>query len=208
MKLENWLEKLEMESLEDMAYLDAFCSVMEADEALPEEIFHQLFSGVTEEEIREMMDQYLEEVMSGISEDCIDFYSFLSSYRRSFKGMVNYLIREDRRERVVGELFRFREWYRDPEAVLCTDLDDEREFAASVCESLILGRMEKLAEGNFRFDFSGAMDMEFDEYEEYIDEEEEDYLDMADDDPRLTLIDPEDPVIDGEDYERGESYLQ
>ncbi|MBQ3390412.1 MAG: hypothetical protein IJG57_05005 [Firmicutes bacterium] len=208
MKLENWLEKLEMESLEDMAYLDAFCYVMEADEALPEEIFHQLFSGVTEEEIREMMDQYLEEVMSGISEDCIDFYSFLSSYRRSFKGMVNYLIREDRRERVVGELFRFREWYRDPEAVLCTDLDDEREFAASVCESLILGRMEKLAEGNFRFDFSGAMDMEFDEYEEYIDEEEEDYLDMADDDPRLTLIDPEDPVIDGEDYERGESYLQ
>ena len=208
MKLENWLEKLEMESLEDMAYLDAFCSVMEADEALPEEIFHQLFSGVTDEEIREMMDQYLEEVMSGISEDCIDFYSFLSSYRRSFKGMVNYLIREDRRERVVGELFRFREWYRDPEAVLCTDLDDEREFAASVCESLILGRMEKLAEGNFRFDFSGAMDMEFDEYEEYIDEEEEDYLDMADDDPRLTLIDPEDPVIDGEDYERGESYLQ
>ena len=149
MKLENWLEKLEMESLEDMAYLDAFCSVMEADEALPEEIFHQLFSGVTEEEIREMMDQYLEEVMSGISEDCIDFYSFLSSYRRSFKGMVNYLIREDRRERVVGELFRFREWYRDPEAVLCTDLDDEREFAASVCESLILGRMEKLAESRY-----------------------------------------------------------
>ena len=58
MKLENWLEKLEMESLEDMAYLDAFCSVMEADEALPEEIFHQLFSGVTEEEIRAALPRW------------------------------------------------------------------------------------------------------------------------------------------------------
>ena len=31
---------------------------------------------------------------------------------------------------------------------------------------------------------------------------------MADDDPRLTLIDPENPVIDGEDYEKGGNYLQ
>ena len=154
-----------------------------------------------------MMDQYLEEIMSGISDDCIEFYSYLSSYRRSFKGLVNYLIREERRDRVIGELFRFREWYRDPEGVLCTDLKDEREFAASICESFILGRMEKLAEGNYRFDFSGAMGLDFDEYEEYIDDEEEDYLDMEDDDPRLTLIDPENPVIDGEDYEKGE-YLQ
>lgn len=205
--MENWLKKMEMDSLADMTYLDAFCAVMELDDPVPEDVFFRLFSEVTEEEIREMMDQYLEEIMSGISDDCIEFYSYLSSYRRSFKGLVNYLIREERRDRVVGELFRFREWYRDPESVLCTDLKDEREFAASICESLILGRMEKLAEGNYRFDYSGAMGLDFDEYEEYIDDEEEDYLDMEDDDPRLTLIDPENPVIDGEDYEKGE-YLQ
>ncbi len=208
MKLENWLEKLEMDSLEDMAYLDAFCMVMESDEVVPEDVFYQLFSGVAEDKIREMMDQYLEEIMSGISEDCIDFYSLLSSYRRSFRGMVNYLVHEGRGDRVVGELFRFMEWYRDPEAVMCTDLKDDREFEASVCESLILGRMEKLAEGNYRFDYTNALNLEYEEYEEYIDDEEEDYLDMADDDPRLTLIDPENPVIDGEDYEKGGNYLQ
>ncbi len=208
MKMDEWLKKMEIENLEDMSYLESFCSVMELDESVPEDVFHQLFADVTADEIREMMDQYLEEIMAGISEDCIEFFSFLSSYRRSFKGMMNYLIREERQERAASELFRFREWYREPGSVLCMDLNEGREFPASVCESLIMGRMEKLSEGSYRFDYSGAMGLEYDEYEEYIDDEEEDYLDLADDDPKMTLIDPVDPVIDGVDYENEEGYMQ
>ena len=55
--MENWLKKLEMDSLADMNYLDAFCAVMELDDPVPEDVFFRLFSEVTEEEIREMMDQ-------------------------------------------------------------------------------------------------------------------------------------------------------
>ena len=44
MELDKWLEKLEMESPEDMAYLDAFCLAMEADDRIPEDVFYQLFS--------------------------------------------------------------------------------------------------------------------------------------------------------------------
>lgn len=212
MKIDELLQKLDMESSEDIKYIESFCELMELDEEISEDVFYQLFKGIEFETLKELADSYLEEIMTGIPDDCIDFYTYFSSYKRNLGGMMNYYLEESNINAAVGEIYRFREWYLIPDKVKCTDLDSSSEFGSSVCNSLILGRMERLAMGRYSFDFDDAMDLEYDDFEEYADKEldREDYGEPDGDDSDITLIDKDNPVIDGVDYEdcEGGDFLQ
>ena len=211
MKIEELFEKLDINGAADLRDSEAFCGMMELEEELPEALFFQLMGELSFDEIRELADTYLEEMMSGVPEDCIDFYTFLSSYRRNFKGMICCFREEENLNAVIGELYRFREWYRHPEGVQCTDLLDRRDFIASVFDALVLGRMEKLSVGSYSFDFGNAMEYEYDDYEDFVEEDAEaEFREMDETDPSVTLVDRENPVIDGENYDdyEGDAWLQ
>lgn len=212
MRIEDLLEKLEIENVEDIKYLESFCELMELDEEIPEEVFYMLFKHMDIETLKELAEDYIEEIMTGIPDDCIDFYTFFSKYKRNLAGMMNYCTEENKMNGAVGELFRFREWYLSPERVDCTDLETGLDFSSSICEALILGRVERLSMGSYSFDFDAAMDYEYDDYEEYIDRDydEDEYDEYESDDSDITLIDKDNPVIDGEDYENyeGDEFYQ
>ncbi len=210
-------QKLDICEAEDMKYEESFAALMELDEPVEEDAFFGLFSEVSIDEMKELSDKYLEEIVSSIPDDRLEFYTLMSSYKRNLRGFFNYHREEGNRFAAISELFRFREWYRDSEKVLCTDLNDNREFKASVCEALFMERMERMSLGRFSLDFESAMDLDFDEFEDYADDDEgqDDFIDIDennDNDPRITLVDPVNPVIDGEkyedEYENGGEYLQ
>ncbi|MBE6021127.1 MAG: hypothetical protein E7228_05245 [Clostridiales bacterium] len=212
MEIIELLDKLDMESPEDIAYIESFCELMEIEEEIPEDVFFQMFNGISLETLKELTDDYLEEIMTGIPDDNLDFYAFLSSYKRNLGGMINYFMDEGNKNAVVSELYHFREWYTAPDKVHCTDMDENREFDSSICNALVLGRMERLSIGNYAFDFDDAMDLEYDDYEDYADRDimDDDPVEIEDDDPSITLIDRDDPVIDGEMYDEyeGDGILQ
>lgn len=212
MRIDELLEKLDMESSEDIRYIESFCDLMEFEEEISEEVFFQLFRGIDFDTLKELADSYIEEIMTGIPDDCIDFYTFLSSYKRNLGGMMNFYLEDSNINAALSEVFRFREWYLMPDKVKCTDLETGSEFSSSICGSLILGRMERLAMGRYSFDFDDAMDFDYDDYEDYADRELdwEDYGGQEGDDSYITLIDRDNPVIDGEDYEdyEGSDFLQ
>ena len=206
------LKKLDMESAEDIVYIESFCELMEIEEEIPEDTFFQMFNNVSLEALKELTDDYLEEIMTGIPDDHLDFYAFLSSYRRNLGGMINCCMEEDDVNSVIAEIYQFREWYIKPDKVHCTDMNENRDFDSSVCYALVLGRLERLSEGNYSFDFDDAMDLEYDDYESFADRDimDDDPAEIEDDDPSITLIDRDDPVIDGERYDdyEGDGILQ
>ena len=64
--MKDLLRKLEIEDLEDLAYFEAFCSLMEHEEQIDEEKFYDLLTGLEFETLCELMDAYLEEIMEKI----------------------------------------------------------------------------------------------------------------------------------------------
>lgn len=212
MSMEELLQKLDMQEISDMDYAESFCNLMEFDENIEEGMFHRLFADMTFDSIKELTDTYMGEIITSVPDDCIDFFTFISTYKRSLSGMINCCSDDDDMRRVVAELFRFREWYQDQSKVLCIDMDENREFKSSICNALVMSRMEKLSLGSYSFDFEEAMDYDYEEYEDYsdtgYDEEYDELYEYEENDPRVTLVDRDNPVIDGENYDDGGEYLQ
>lgn len=200
--MEELLKLLGMETPQDMNYAESFCELMESEESIDEGLFFRLFSEVSADTLKELVQSYFEEIVSAVPDDNLEFYTFMSSYKRNLRGLINFCREENDLRKVIAELYKFREWYQEPEAVSCTDLDENRDFLATVCEALVLGRMERLSLGSYAFDFENAMNLQYDEYEDYADDEDSQYdYDNLEDDSDNTLIDKDNPVIEGEGYE-------
>jgi len=200
--MEELLKLLGMETPQDMNYAESFCELMEWEESIDEGLFFRLFSEVSADTLKELVQSYFEEIVSAVPDDNLEFYTFISSYKRNLRGLINYCREENDLRKVIAELYKFREWYQEPETVACTDLDENRDFLATVCEALVLGRMERLSLGSYAFDFENAMNLQYDEYEDYADDEDSQYdYDDIEDDSDNTLIDRDNPVIEGEGYE-------
>lgn len=200
--MEELLKLLGMETPQDMNYAESFCELMEREESIDEGLFFRLFSEVSADTLKELVQSYFEEIVSAVPDDNLEFYTFMSSYKRNLRGLINYCREENDLRKVIAELYKFREWYQESETVACTDLDENRDFLATVCEALVLGRMERLSLGSYSFDFENAMNLQYDEYEDYADDEDSQYdYDNLEDDSDNTLIDKDNPVIEGEGYE-------
>lgn len=188
MDMEQLLKELDMESVSDMEYSESFCNLMEAEIDIPEDLFFVLLGELSPEQISEMMREYLREIISGIADDCIDFYAQMSSYRRNFGGLVNFYVENEQVERIADEVYEFRLWYNDNTRVEIVDLIKNEKSRVSVCEALVLGRMEKLSAGSFGFDFSDAMDLDCGDFEDYV------------------VDDDDDPDYEGFDYDESDNY--
>jgi len=189
MTMDELLKILDMEAVSDMEYAESFCNLMEAEVELSEDLFFELIRQLSAGEINVHMREYLNEIISGIADDCIDFFAMVSSYKRSFGGMVNYYIENGQEERIGDEVYAFRKWYTEDNRVLVNDHDKGEEKRVSVCEALVLGRIERLSAGSFDFDFTDAMDLDCGDFEDYVtDDEDEDYenydYDMSDNENR------------------------
>lgn len=176
MTMEELLEKLEMETEADIEYSECFCTLMETDAEVPEDLFFIIMRELEPDEMGVLMREYLSEIISGVADDCIEFYSMISSYKRSFGGLVNYYTENDDADRIIGEIYSFREWYKEKGQVRVTYLDSNVDMTVSVCEALVLGRMERLSEGSYGFDYSETEKLDCGDFEDYVsDDEDEEY---------------------------------
>lgn len=176
MTMEELLERLEMETEADIEYSECFCTLMETDAEVPEDLFFIMMRELEPDEMGVLMREYLSEIISGVADDCIDFYSMISSYKRSFGGLVNYYSENDEVDRIIAEIYSFREWYKAGGQVRVTYIDSGVDMTVSVCEALVLGRMERLSEGSYGFDYSSVERLDCGDFEDYVsDDEDEDY---------------------------------
>lgn len=205
MDLEELFDLLEVEGIDDFSYFEHFSSLIECDEEIPFDLFFKVLAGLDTDTLVELTDNYLEDVLSGVPDDQIDFYTLLSTVRQALLGLARAsLSREDRRS-YAEELFRFRNWYIFDSVVLSRRHSDNKKLQISISEALTLSRLEKLNEEQYTFDFSEAMDYDIDEYSILMDSAiDEEYDDILEEDEELYedgLIDREFPVIDGEDFD-------
>lgn len=210
--MEELLKKLEIDDLKELEYFEPFCTLMELEDPIEEDIFFDVLMGLDYAILQELIDSYLDEVMAGVPDDSIDLYTLVSSYKRSTKGFLRAMEEEGNKAAAIGEIYRFRKWYGEEKLVFCRNLESSEQERKTLCEALFLARMERLSVGSYEYDFTDCLDFEYEDYDDEMEDwdPDEELYEREEDDPNITLIDKWNPVIDGEQYEEeeGETWLQ
>ena len=164
MTLEELFEAADIEDSEDFQYFDQFSAIMEAD--LPEldyDDFAELMLVPAAEALSEMTESFFDDLIKGVPDDNTELYSIIQTIKETLTGLAKNT-RHRGRGFYADELFRFRSWLREADAVVCTPEKGGSAIRVSPLEALTLFREEKLAGEKYTYDFSECMPAEPDEY--------------------------------------------
>ena len=202
MKMDELLELLDIDAPEEFEYFEHLAELLECAEEISEDAFIAVLMEVDPKVLNELLETYFEDVLQGIPEDALDFFTLMSTIRQSLLGLSLSASDSDQRRFFAEELFRFRLWYVFDSVVYCKNKTGGPASAIPVFEALALYRLEKLGEEAYEYDFSEALDYSLDEYSisfpySISDEDAADDEEFEEEDDE-TLIDKIYPVIDGE----------
>lgn len=223
MEMEELLDLLNIESPEEFSDFEHMADLIECDEEISYDAFYKVLSQVPSSVLVDITDNYFEDIQLGIPDDALDLFTLLDTVKQALIGLAQNIDEsEDSESRVhfVDELFKFRNWYTVEGIVHCENIKDNREKDITVSEALTLARLEKLSQEEHSFDFSDCLAYDLDEYvlsfttatnvthnnlDDHFEEESDDNLDdRGDHDIDMyeeALIDLNNPVIDGEEYD-------
>lgn len=207
MDFEELLELLEIDSPDDFTDFEHFAALIELDEEIPFKMFSKILMGVEPDLLVNLTDNFFEDILQGVHDDNIDFYTLLSTIRQGLLGLAKASVSREEKAIYIDELYRFKNWYMFDSVVRCVRTSDKITKELPISEALTLKRLEQFGEKTYTYDFSQCMDYEIDEYtmpiDAVIDEEYEEVLDPDEDEDFYEngLIHRDFPVIDGEDIE-------
>ncbi|MDD7409098.1 MAG: hypothetical protein SOV71_08050 [Anaerovoracaceae bacterium] len=173
--LQDILTELDIEDAEDFRYFEQFAALMETPLDIDYDTFAELMTMPDKEALTDMVSSFFEDVVKGIPDDNTALYRSVETYKDVLTTLSEHI--DDRGPGFfTDEMFSFREWFLEPESVICTPEDGESGVKrVSPCEAFILYREEKLSGTKYDYDFSEAMPEEPDDYtlsmvEEYRDD--------------------------------------
>ena len=158
------LRELEIDDAESFRYFEQFAALMETSVEVDYDTFAEVLRMADPEALTEMVRSFFEDIIRGVPDDNMALYSALEARREVLETLSRHM--EDRGAGFfIDELYNFREWFREPETVLCVP-EDRRgsRQRLSPCEAMMLYREEKLSGVGYQYDFSEAVLGEIDEY--------------------------------------------
>jgi hypothetical protein len=209
MTLNELMEIIEIENLDEFEFFEHFSALMECPEEIEFDLFTKVLLDVDASLLAELTDNYFEDIMQGVPDDAMNLYTMLYSLRSALCDAAKESTSTRERAFYIEELYRFRNWYIFDAVVKCKRLSDGLAQEETFFDALALYRLEKLGEEKYDYDFSHAVDYSIDDYSstgivpDFDNDFDEDVTDDLAEDPDVTLIDDEYPVMDDEmsDYD-------
>lgn len=149
---------LEIDSPADLDYFEQFADLMETEGEIDEELFREVFSEVSAVSLGEIIENYLEEIGKYLPDGTDDLFTLVDRIEDRLL-LLAQGIDSDRTSRaaLTDELYRFREWFLDPEGA---SVDGE---SCSLRDAVTSVREEKLGAAPRRYDLSASLGYELDE---------------------------------------------
>ena len=178
-------EYLEIEDGSQLQYFEEIADLIESDEHIEHEALQTLFSEVDRDITASLLDDYFNDITSGLPEEHSDMFSRLDQIRMERTGCMRKISEDDPEPYYIftDRFYKFRNWYvYDTEvSVLQRDASEggsSREYIQSVRDAIATARAGKISGEEYAFDFSSALDYDIDYYAmsftDLIDSTEED----------------------------------
>lgn len=142
-----------------MEYFEELADLIEEEISTDFESFYERLGDLDPEETGEIVENYMDEIQNALPDEEQDVYMLIENIKTGLLFLCENLEDEKTRLKFAEELFRFREWYTDPDLVR---LDGEN---ASVLEAVTAERANKLLGTKSSYDFTGALDFELHDFE-------------------------------------------
>ncbi len=188
------MEILELENWEEFQYFEQFLLLMEHYNEIDEEVFLEVFTQISDDELACYFEMYFDDMITGIPEDNMDVYKIFSTVKSILTAMAKEVKTSMRvADNLVFELIRFQNWMMEEAMVKCIHTQDDTVEEVSIWDALILFRIERLNIGKYRLQFPDDISYHIDEFEgaeSHIFNDEDSM-----DEEETYLIDPENPVI-------------
>lgn len=142
-----------------MEYFEELADLIEEEISTDFESFYQRLGNLDSEGTGEIVENYMDEIQNALPDEEQDIYMLIENIKTGLLFLCENLEDEKTRLKFAEELFRFREWYTNPDLVR---LDDEN---ASVLEAVTAERANKLLGTRSTYDFTDALDFELHDFE-------------------------------------------
>lgn len=164
MDYEKLLESLGIEEAAEFEYFENFADLCENGEPVDEEALYKLFEGADRSALLEMIDNYFNDIMEAVPDDSTDIYMLMETIKMALTGLLEAAEDETAMVHFCEELNDFRQWYCDGSKVECKSINDGSIQLLCLRDALSLCRIERLEGDKYRYDFTGALDYEIEEY--------------------------------------------
>ena len=142
-----------------MEYFEELADLIEDEISTDFESFYSQLGELSPEDTGEIVENYMDEIQNALPDEEQDVYMLIENIKTGLLFLCENLEDERTKLKFAEELFRFKEWYTDPNLV---KLDDS---SASVLEAVTAERANKLLGTKSTYDFSDALDFELHDFE-------------------------------------------
>ena len=171
------MRRLEIKTLSEITDYDVFCNLMEYEEGIDESEFFDLLGQADPLQLSLVVGKYLDEIKDLIPSNGIGLYKKINEGKKVFQNLFHCDPKRGISPRLLDVLYRFRQWYATDAKLSCHDLGKDETRFVTLCEALLLIRMERLGEGLYEIDFDETMAFDFDADRYAAEEFGEDYDD-------------------------------
>lgn len=165
MDLTELLELLGLEEPEEFSDFDHLAGLIEHEGPVEEAALFRLLRDIEGIDLADLIGYYFEDLLTGVADDAIEFYTLLSLIGRSLAGQARQSEPDsEERQRFVSELICFRDWIGQTEKVSGKANGSGPPQMMTILEAMALYRLAQLGETDYQFDYSEVSNYPLDEY--------------------------------------------
>lgn len=157
MKLNELMDILNMDELYDFEYFEQFADLVECETEIPFDVFFEVLSQTEGDIMREIIGNYMEELSENLPDFNAELFTIIENIKQRLLLLTETLAEEETRRTFAEELYRFKQWYTNPEGATAN------EKSCSVLEAITLHRAENLGGEKMKYLFENSLDYEMDE---------------------------------------------
>ena len=157
MTKDRFFELIEIDTPADLEYFEQLAELLENEADIPFDLFFIALSEIDADTASELLGNYFKELADSIPEGADELESLIDSLQQQILSYADGIDDADTRRDLVQELYKFREWYHEPDGA---SVDGE---PCSVMDALYEHRAEGFAGDTHEYDFPGALTYELGE---------------------------------------------
>jgi hypothetical protein len=164
MDFESLLSMIGIESPAELSFFEQYADIVEGEGEIERDALLRLFAEARPESLAELTHDYFGELLDVVPDEETEFYVLLDAIGTNLSRLAEDMGAAGNLDLYTEEFARFRRWYMSDSEVLCISDGDGSEGLAPISEALTLCRLQRMGEGEYRFDFSACMDYPLEEY--------------------------------------------
>ncbi len=165
MDLSALLKQLEIEDPQEFVYMENLAELLESDKPLEEGAIFSLFQGAPRDGVTTMIQEYFEDLLTGVPDDSGDIYLLLEKIKYLWLGLWQQRDQGENLRDFVSEIVGFQGWLTRENQVICQDVQGGAAQGYSLLEAMSLFRLEGLGGSEYHYDFDLCLDYPIEEYQ-------------------------------------------